>query len=303
MRVKLQMYKQKELLEHYRNISKLNWNEISKSLNVSKNTLMDWKSERNLIPLTIFKEIDRQKKFKKYILEIKKDHWGSVKGGKNSPGSTKYISIPKNNKNLAEFIGIMLGDGNIFSLKKGKKISIHSVRIAGDSRNDEVYLKNFVAPLSKKLFGLTPRIVKHKNHNCLYVVLYSIELVKFLARHGIKSGNKIKNNLTIPQWVWKDKRLLKACLRGLIDTDGSVYELTPQWPGLYQLAFRNKNKRLLRDTRKALLYLDFNISRISKNDTIYITKMSELERFYKEIGFNNPKHRLKIEKALGISPE
>jgi len=45
-------------------------------------------------------------------------HWGQVKGGSLSSGSTKQINEPDNSKELAEFVGIVLGDGNICSYKK-----------------------------------------------------------------------------------------------------------------------------------------------------------------------------------------
>jgi intein/homing endonuclease len=217
-------------------------------------------------------------------------------------GKVTVISTPKNDEKLAEFIGIMLGDGNIFSLKSGKKISVHSIRIAGDSRNDAEYLTNFVAPLTENLFHIKPKIFDHKHFNCTYVAVYSIQLVRFLGTHGLKPGNKIKNKLSIPAWVWNDKKSLKACLRGLVDTDGSVYELSPNWKGLYQLSFKSKNKRLLNDVRDAFLQLGFCISKITRNDSVCLTKKTELMKYYKEVGFNNPKHRMKIERSFKISP-
>ena len=74
---------------------------------------------------------------------------------------------------------------------------------------------------------------------------------------GLKPGNKIKSQTTIPKWIWKSDELLKACVRGLIDTDGSVYELLPHWPGLFQITFENRNITLLRDLRKAFLKLEY----------------------------------------------
>lgn len=218
----------------------------------------------------------------------------------NSPGSTKFISIPKRDENFAEFIGIVLGDGNIFSYRRGKKISVHSVRIAGSSEVDKDYIENFVAPLSERLFGLKSNIVVHKKFNCVYAVLYSVQLVEFLSKHGLKPGNKIKNNVTIPRWIWKNDKFIKACIRGLIDTDGSLYELTSQ--GLYQLNFKNKNMLLLKDTRKAFLKLGFHVSRISKNNSIYLTRKEDLKKFYNEIGSNNPKNIIKAEKMLKTAP-
>lgn len=70
----------------------------------------------------------------------KPKNWRQIKGGLNSTGTTKTIRISKKDEKLAEFIGIVLGDGNIHSFKKGKKVGVYSIRIAGDSRHDRNYL-------------------------------------------------------------------------------------------------------------------------------------------------------------------
>jgi len=225
----------------------------------------------------------------------KPKNWGQIKGGLNSPGNTKEIKIPKKDEKLAEFIGIALGDGNIHSYIKSKKIRNYSIRIAGDSRHDYEYLTKYVSKLSQGLFSLEPKFHYRTGTNCMYLSLYGLKLVQYFSELGLKPGNKIKNKLTIPDWVWKKDSYLKACIRGLYDTDGSVYELLPHWPGLFQIYFSNKNLTLLRDVRKALIKLGFKVSKISglKKDAtpkIYITRKEEVQKFYKTIGFKNQKH-------------
>jgi len=91
---------------------------------------------------------------------------------------------------------------------------------------------------------------------------------------------------------------LKACLRGLYDTDGSVYELLPHWPGLFQIKLDNRNLVLLEDSRKALLKLGYSVSKIANlhlnKPRTYITRKVDVVKYYKEIGFSNPKHRNKL---------
>lgn len=216
-----------------------------------------------------------------------------------SKGSLKDIKIPKRDDKLAEFIGIVLGDGNIHCYKKGKKVATYMVRIAGDYNKDYEYLTGYVTKLCEELFGVKTKLYKQKNSNELMVIMHSKLIVKYLGAMGLKPGNKIKNQDTIPKWIWKSNKHLKACLRGLIDTDGSIYELKPHWPGLFQLTFENRNIRLLKDTRRAFLKLGFKISKICGNRTkegtkIYLTRKDQIEKFYKEVGFSNPKHRRKV---------
>ena len=43
---------------------------------------------------------------------------------------------------------------------------------------------------------------------------------------GLKDGNKIRNNVTIPRWVWEDDRFFASVRTGLIDTDGSLFRMS-----------------------------------------------------------------------------
>ena len=121
MRIKLKKGKQKELL--YKNKNQFTWKDFSKYLNVSESALVEWSKEKNLMPLKVYRKLDPHNEYKKDIIEIKKNYWGQIKAGLNSKGSLKEIKIAKKSKELAELIGIILGDGNIHYFKKGKKIT------------------------------------------------------------------------------------------------------------------------------------------------------------------------------------
>jgi len=221
-----------------------------------------------------------------------------------NPGTTKNIRIPEKDEKLAELVGIILGDGNIHSFK-GKKSTSYMVRIAGDSNTDREYLLGYVKPLCDYLFDLDSKIFKHRTHNELLVIINSKKVVEFLTSIGMSTGNKIKNQVTIPNWIYKDNRLLRACIRGLVDTDGSVYELKTHWPGIWQICFTNKNMILLNDFKKSLAKLEVGCSNIyvgKKTPKIYITKKADVRKFYKEIGFSNIKHRNKL-KPRGVDEQ
>ena len=143
----------------------------------------------------------------------------------------KLIRIPPKDEKLAELVGIILGDGNIHHCITDKTNS-YVLRIVGDSNKDKEYLINYVKPLVDSLFDVESKVYKHNKFNALYINVCSRLIVEFLCSIGMKAGNKIKNKLTIPDWIKSNSDLLKACIRGLMDTDGSVYELLPHWPGL-----------------------------------------------------------------------
>lgn len=300
MRLKLKTGKQEELIKKAKGSK--TWKELARELNVSESYLRnELRYEVRYLNEQLYEKLCDIAKvnYDKYIVKKLPTNWGQVKGGKNSRGNTKEIRIPNKTEGLAEFVGIVLGDGHIFSYrnyKNGKVISVHQVKIFGNKNDDEDYLLNFVSPLCERLFNLKPKVKVLEEQNAIVIILSSVRLVEFLSSIGLKAGNKITNQLTIPKWIWKNKKFLKACIRGLFDTDGSLYVLTPHWPELLQLCFKNKNKKLLKDVRAALRRLGFRVSRIS-GDRIYITQQSEIDKFLKEINFNNLKHKLRYKKV------
>lgn len=207
----------------------------------------------------------------------------------------KVIKIPNKCNELAELIGIILGDGCITIINNKKKYGTYSVRIVGDSRYDKEYLINFVKPMVDRLFNISSKIYFVKNKNTIRLEIVGKRLVYFFLNFGLKSGNKLKNGVRFPSWIWKNKAYIKSCLRGLIDTDGCICELLPHWPGLYQLSFENFSLPILKDVRKAFLKLGFNPSKIHGSKTphgnrICVTRKKEIHKFYKEICFHNERH-------------
>src|SRR3989344_3420434 len=177
MRVQLKKGKQKELIYWIKEENNLTWGEFSKFLNVSKSALLEWSKEYNLLPLEVYKKLDPSKTYKKFIVELKEENWGRISGGLNSPGSLIEIKIPPKCEKLSELVGIILGDGNIFSYKKGKKIGVYSLKIAGHSEHDKEYHINYIKPLCETLFGIDAKIQTLKNKNGRFVSLFSKKVV------------------------------------------------------------------------------------------------------------------------------
>lgn len=289
MRVLLKKGMQRKLLEEYNKASFNSWNDFSKILRIDPFTLLGWQNETSLIPYNIFLNLDSIGKYSDQIIELKDENWYRVSKPKNRVKNNSLV-LPKKSEKLAEFIGIILGDGNLSEYD--------AIRIAGDSRKDRDYLEKYIVKLIRELFNCEPSLYFSKRSNCLYVYFGSKIVSNYLVKCGLKKGNKIKNNLTIPSWIMKNPSYLKACLRGLIDTDGSVYELLPKWPGLYQIYFGNRNLILLEDTHKGFSQLGFVVSKLcnfnNKLPCFYITRKSEIQKYITEIGFSNIKHKEKL---------
>lgn len=296
MRIKLYRGKQKELFKKVK--EKLSWSELSKLLGLSKDYLrLDVQKEKVLLSEESYKKLCKLSKlnFDRYIINRLKDNWGKISGGKISKGKTKEIMFPKDSEELAEFYGIMLGDGNL-NKTKSYRVGTYMIRIVGDYRFDKEYLINYVKPIIEKLFSIRVRIGKYKKENGMFIEAHSVRLVEFLEKKEFKSGNKIKNQVTIPLWISANKQYLKACLRGLIDTDGSIFKMSNKDPKLMRISFTNLNKTLLKDTRNFFIKLRYHPSKIINNKHFFISRKGEIVKYLKEIGFSNQKHTDRLQK-------
>jgi len=302
MRLRFVDGKQKELIKKFKDKNHFTWNGLASFLEIKFGKLKAYVDETSLIDEKIYYILDKDRKHFKYVLEKKSENWGKIKGGLNSVGRTKEIKEPENCEELAEFYGAMLGDGNSHRTKyyesRNKKRGVYVIRITGDSRLDKKYHLEYLKPMIEELFNVKVRVRIYTNKNVMFIEAHGIKLVEFLEKKGFPPGNKIKNQLEIPRWIKNNKKYLISCIRGLYDTDGSVYKLTNQ--NSHQICFTNVNKVLMNDVRNSLLRLGINCSKISNKD-IYITKKSELRKFLKLIGFNNLRHLNRI-KMFGLAP-
>jgi len=300
MRIRLTKGKQKELIEEAN--KKLSWEQLSKKTSLSKNYIrIDLRNERTFISDETYKKLKSisGKDFDSFIIQKLEDNWGRAKGGKNSLGSTIKLIKPKKDEKLAEFVGAVLGDGNLNYYKKGKNVGVYQVKIAGDYIKDKEY-HLYLKKLCENIFNLKINEILNPAKNERFLVIYSKQLIEFFISMGILPGDKIKNQSTVPKWIFNNEEYLKACLRGLIDTDGSIFRMSNKDFNLIRIGFTNHNKKLLEDTRTSFIKLNFNPSKVINNRQFHISRQEEIKRYIHEIGFKNPKHYSKLPK-FGIA--
>jgi hypothetical protein len=297
MRVRLFPGKQKEMLYKNKGRYGTTWREMAGILGVERYQVVGWVFERSLIPEDKFFEIDKNGEYLKYVIELLPENWGKLKAGAilsarfNKPKLCKSF---EHSEDSAELTGILLGDGNITAYINGRA-QVYQVSVASGRKNEEEYARNFVAPLLTKLSGIDYTLFLR--NNAVYSRINSKEFVKELGRHGLHPGNKIKNKLRIPGWIFEKDEYLRACIRGLVDTDGSICHLSNKDPHLGRITFKSFNSYLLKDAREALVQLGFHPSKATYNQ-IYLTRKSDLLKYYKEIGSNNSYKRMRLEKFI-----
>jgi DNA-binding transcriptional regulator WhiA len=117
---------------------------------------------------------------------------------------------------MAYLIGLALGDGNL-SNPNGRAVKL---RITCDKKYPKLIKR--VIFLLQKLFPKNKIGLIDRSDSCVDISCYSNKLEDLLGWKA-KNGSKIKQKVSIPNWIKKDLNYAKTCLRGLIETDGSVY--------------------------------------------------------------------------------
>lgn len=312
---------QKGFLEKVEAETGLSWEEIAKLCGICGRSLCDWRREKNKMTLEAAERLTENTHIPLLnVIEILPEHWSVEKaakaGGKahaelyGSPGTIegrrkgglhsqalrkayperyrhavqrKKIITPQLSPVLAEFVGIILGDGGITQ---------YQTAVSFNSSTDAEYIK-YVSALFQTLFGLSTSI-KYREGNACSLRASSIELSKYLVFIGLHQGNKVRNQVDVPQWIFNKRKFMGACIRGLIDTDGNIARKNYHAKTLaMQISFRNESQPLLRSAREMLIQLGFTPSKITKSHHIHLTRKKDIEKYMREIGFNNPKHLMR----------
>ena len=185
------------------------------------------------------------------------------------------ITIPKTNTNeFAEFYGAMLGDGCVYG-------NLSGICIAGHSTLDQNYHTHRLRHLIILLFGVEPKLYYSKDQKSIRTVLYSKEIALFFRDLGFPVGLK-KNSLRIPPYFFADKALLRSCIRGLYDTDGTIYHHKGA-KSIIEIAITDLV--LQEDTRDALKKLDVDAKITTQR--IYLSGREKTFNFFNAIRHNS----------------
>jgi len=186
----------------------------------------------------------------------------------------QHAILPKHSAELAELIGVVLGDGNIFKFDRCQRLTI-SCNGAYEGYTD------YVGDLVRYIFEKEPVTSKRSGANCQDVCIYMQDMDKAL---GLPAGNKIVNSVKIPSWVFRRKEYLRRCLKGLFETDG-CYGSNKKHSVEY-IEFCNRCASLLQSVFEALVSLGYSPQ--AGDRYVRLAKKSEVRKFICEMAFTRP---------------
>lgn len=318
-RVKFSPGQQKEFIFRRQKTLRLGNLELSSLLKVSVRTLTDWKREKFLMPMEAVRMLSRRTKTTFPKVKLLKQFWYVEKGAKlgglarykkyggfigdpeirkkrwfewweregkykthihNTP---RQIKKPPFSSKLAEFIGIVLGDGGISKYQVA--ISLHAI--------DDLKYSYFVSSLVHTLFGIKPSRRLRKHAKVIDVVVSRIQLVEFCLKSGLCIGNKIRQQIDIPSWIKANLDYKIACVRGLIDTDGCFFIHKYKSAGKYysykKIGFTSRSFPLLISVSNILSELGIK-NRLMGQYQVRIEAQESVKKYFSIIGSHNLKY-------------
>lgn len=330
-RVKFLKIKPQNFLKKIQDKTGFTFQELADICKVHRRSFSDWKSGECLMPPFVFRKLVKISRLNPPLIKILPEFWhikkaarkgafarnkiygspgtpeGRSKGGKitsqkfhSNPEFARKIGFlirkkiyyPQKSSKLAELVGILIGDGGITN---------YQVTITLNKETDKKYTR-YVVRLFRDVFHLKPTIRERKNERIYEIVISSKNLVEYLLKLGLKKGNKIKQQIDVPDWIKKYKKFKIACLRGLIDTDGSFYIDIHKIKNKHYfnsgIDFTTYSLPLFLSVKKILKDLNYHPTGEKKH--VRLRRESEIIRYFKEIEPNNPKHISKFKNFLKI---
>lgn len=334
-RVIFPKWKQKEFLLFSKKELKLTWPEFAKKLNVNRKTLeKPYRYEMCSLPyITFIKIIKLRKLLRKDILkryEAKVIDFIPVMG-RSSFGerrvklpvlkiiyknpipkfNTSQIEISKYDEyknlkfpdkltpDLAEEIGIHVGDGFLSKRK-------NEYRLKGNKHDEKDYYNSFIKNLYKKLFNLDLNIRE-------YETTYGFELCSLgfweFKNKILKLPAGRKDNMKLPEIVKvNDRNVLCAFIRGVFDTDGYItfksrYGFKKYYP---DIGIAMLSRDLINGIAEILHMLGLKPYKYQDKLGywhITLNGYDRLEKYYKLVGWHNPKHLRKVKEWKRLYPQ
>jgi DNA-binding transcriptional regulator WhiA len=168
------------------------------------------------------------------------------------------------NGDLAELIGVLLGDGHIQKFPRTERLLIFS------NSNNPGFIKRYKT-LVEKLFNKTTYVYQQTGQNCTRISLYQRCISE---RLDIPSGARGELSLRVPKWILENRDYIVRYLRGLYEAEGSLSHHEPTYT--HKLNFSNLNASMLENVYTLMTSLGFHPTRDTKR--VQISRKDEVRQ-------------------------
>jgi hypothetical protein len=190
---------------------------------------------------------------------------------------------------LCEFIGALIGDGNLWT--DGSR---YRIELTGDPILDERYLM-YLSDLAFKVFGKKPYALKVREKGIRFR-LQDKQAFELLTKLGMPVGEGKARHIYIPNTIEKKGwHYIKWVLRGIVDTDGTLFFSKKTYKEIVYptIEIRTYSRRLGIQIDRLLKQKGFR-SRLrgsrSRGFHVGLYGSNMLYKWINEIGFSNERH-------------
>ena len=206
------------------------------------------------------------------------------------------------NKELAEFVGVFVGDGCLSRYKRSDRIgNIEEIQFTGSWSKDSQYYLEIIQPIIKRNFNVDGGITHRKDDDTVRYRITNREVISFLKNLDFSFGPKA-TKVKIPNRILNNSSLHESFLRGFFNTDGTIYKrYSKQYKNhakFYQnykvIQFKSASKELMSQIYFILDQLGFKPNRVIKTKDCWVCRITfqkEVNNFGEEIITNHKYHR------------
>lgn len=205
------------------------------------------------------------------------------------------------NKYLTELIGIIMGDGNLSNCQNHYRIGF-----TGDPNNEREYFE-YIQELIRKVWKKDVNIA-HRGRGLRIVVNSKPAFLELTQEYGLPKGDGKSYKIFIPDAIANDWKLAKHTIRGIVDTDGSIFVAdkpgSPNYPSIEistnspDLAYQLKGLLEEQGFRVANIWQSYSKNNAGPSFKVALNGYENVRKWVKEIGFSNPRKRRIAEKII-----
>lgn len=176
---------------------------------------------------------------------------------------SEYLPLTRNG-DLAELIGVVLGDGHVAYFPRTERLMIFSNSL------NQGFVDRY-AKMVERVFGKKPSVSKVKYSNCTRISIYEKAISE---RLGVPAGARQNAQIRVPRWILGNDEFVVRYLRGLYEAEGSASVHLPT--STYKFSFANTNQSLLKIVFRLVSKMGFYASMDPKR--VQISRKAHVER-------------------------
>ena len=203
-------------------------------------------------------------------------------------------------ESLAEVYGALIGDGCLsqYPIRESNNLK-RVILFTGHLSHDFDYYVKIIRPVFIKEFNAKGYIQKREKYNCVRYVLSNGVAFEFFKKLGFSIGKKLK--LEIPKLILLNNKKSISCIRGIFDTDGSIYQRYSKkyknhakHYNYHVIQFKMNSKKVIEQIKFILEKNNIKTNKIIKDkkcSVLRITDQKEVDKFMQLIKPNNRYHK------------